>query len=140
MSKRSKASQEEVIEQAIKQLEFGQYITKLRSEKDLTIKRVAEELGISANYLSELERGKKMASDHLIRDIAKFLGKDENELFTVAGKTPLMAQEAMEQYPELGKTIAEIKADSRLTEDQKQNLFDQITNLYKRTIEEIEGT
>jgi transcriptional regulator with XRE-family HTH domain len=41
--------------------------------------------GVSASHLGRMERGDRFPSAHVLRRIAKPLGFDEDELFTLAG-------------------------------------------------------
>ena len=40
---------------------------------------------VSASHLGRIERGERFPSAHILRKIAKPLGFDENDLFTLAG-------------------------------------------------------
>ena len=40
--------------------------------------------GVSASHLGRIERGQRFPSAHILRKIAKPLGSDEQELFTLA--------------------------------------------------------
>ena len=64
--------------------EFGEYIRKLRNERNLTLRQLAEKIGISSYYLSYLETGKKTNPDiKIIANlfIALKMDKAEMELF-----------------------------------------------------------
>lgn len=54
-------------------LELGRRIRQLRRVKDLTIKELAEEVGMSAGYLSEVERGGSALSGEKLAVIALYL-------------------------------------------------------------------
>jgi transcriptional regulator with XRE-family HTH domain len=49
-------------------------IRKLRKEKHITLKKMAEETGISINYLSQIERGKTNPSVGILKRITSVLG------------------------------------------------------------------
>lgn len=64
--------------------EFGEYIRELRNERNLTLRQLAEQIGISSYYLSYLENGKKTNPNMKI--ISKLfaalkMDKTEMELF-----------------------------------------------------------
>ncbi|WNR42827.1 helix-turn-helix domain-containing protein [Paenibacillus roseipurpureus] len=63
---------EEKVPDAEYQKSFGQMIKELRLEKGLSLQEVSSALGISLNYLSELERGKKAPSIEVIKRIAEY--------------------------------------------------------------------
>ena len=59
----------------------------------LTLQELAGKAGVSASHLGRIERGERFPSAHILRKIAKPLGFEENELFTLAGY--LSAQPSM---------------------------------------------
>lgn len=68
---------------------FGETIRSLRRKHDLTQRGLASELGIDFTYLSKLEndRGER-PSEKLVREIARRLGVDPEELLALAGRVP----------------------------------------------------
>jgi len=53
---------------------FGKTVRKLRIDKGVTLKSMAETLGKTSAYLSAVETGRKNPPDKLVRDIADFFG------------------------------------------------------------------
>jgi len=51
----------------------------------LTLRELAVKSGVSAPYIGRIEKGKRFPSASVLRKIAKPLGFDEGELFTLAG-------------------------------------------------------
>ncbi len=74
---------------------FGQTIAKTRkdlglSQRELAL-RIAKEDGtsISPQYLNDIERDRRNPpGDHLLRQLARALGLDEDYLYFLAGKFP----------------------------------------------------
>jgi transcriptional regulator with XRE-family HTH domain len=63
---------------------FGEFLEKKRLEKGLTVRRTAENIGLSAGYYSDIEQGRRYppGKDILERIIAVFnLSKAEQETF-----------------------------------------------------------
>ena len=60
-------------------------IVQLRKRKGWTQDKFAEEMGISKNYVSLIENGKKIPSDRLISDICREFMVNEEWLRTGAG-------------------------------------------------------
>ncbi|WP_299022633.1 helix-turn-helix transcriptional regulator [uncultured Photobacterium sp.] len=60
---------------------FGKYLRKLRIEKEMLLKEMAETLNVSSAYLSSLELGKKSISDAVINKIcsAFSLNKEQQD-------------------------------------------------------------
>ncbi|MBC9786509.1 helix-turn-helix transcriptional regulator [Heliobacterium chlorum] len=124
-------------EQLIRLSEVGSYLRSLREEKGITLNELGESLKVSVPYLSELERGFKMPSDKLIFELAHFFQLDIEDLFNRFGKVSATAADELEQNPNLQKTVAQIARDKRLTEDQKQALYDEFFNVYHTFLREI---
>lgn len=51
----------------------------------LTLQELAAVSGVSPSYVGRIERGQRFPSARVLRKIAKPLGFDEDELFTLAG-------------------------------------------------------
>ena len=51
----------------------------------LTLRELSVTSGVSASHLGRIERGERFPSAHVLRKIAKPLGFEEDELFTLAG-------------------------------------------------------
>ena len=129
---------EERTQDAVNQVLAGAFLLKLRHDKDLALAQVCEHVSCSVNYLSEIERGKKLPSDYLIRELADFYEISEADLFQQFGKVPLTAREELESNPTLQRTLLEIRKKTKLTEDQKQRLYDHIYQLYRDFMDDID--
>ena len=65
--------------------DFGKILKQQRTALDLTLQQLGDISGVSASHLGRIERGQRFPSAHILRRIAKPLGFEENELFTLAG-------------------------------------------------------
>lgn len=66
--------------------EFGNFLKELRNKKGLTLTELAEKLGMSQPYLSQIENGKKgIPSPGVLGKLADPLGVTYIELMTKAG-------------------------------------------------------
>lgn len=115
----------------------GAYLTGLRSKLNKSMTAVAKCVGISTAYLSEIEKGLKLPSDLLIRNLSDFYKIDENELFRKYGKIPLFAREEFQKQESLQTVLAEISRKN-IPEEHKQELYDNIMKLYREFLEQIE--
>lgn len=72
-------------------MNFGDYISQKRKEKNLTIREFANELEISFTYLSDVEKGRAKAfKQEILKKIIKVLqlNKEETDLLNdLAGKS-----------------------------------------------------
>ena len=60
---------------------FGEKLHTLRTQRNLTLKELAGQFGLTAHgYISELERGKKLPTVGLVLNIARFFGVTTDEL------------------------------------------------------------
>jgi transcriptional regulator with XRE-family HTH domain len=64
---------------------LGTLIKRQRVTTPLTLQQLAAVSGVSPSHLGRIERGERFPSAHILRRIAKPLGFDENDLFTLAG-------------------------------------------------------
>ncbi len=64
---------------------LGKIIKQQRITVPLTLQELAAESGVSSSHLGRIERGERFPSARILRKIAKPLGFDEDELFTLAG-------------------------------------------------------
>jgi transcriptional regulator with XRE-family HTH domain len=96
---------------------LGKIIKQQRISIPLTLQELAATSGVSSSHLGRIERGERFPSAHILRKIAKPLGFDEDELFTLAGflspQTPSVAEESSSGYgsrhldPYVAKILAE---------------------------------
>ncbi len=64
---------------------LGGILNQRRISIPLTLREVAKAARISASHLGRIERGERFPSARILRRIAKPLGYDETEIFTLAG-------------------------------------------------------
>jgi transcriptional regulator with XRE-family HTH domain len=67
------------------QSNLGKIIKQQRVSIPLTLQELASRTGVSSSHLGRIERGERFPSARILRKIAKPLGFDEDELFTLAG-------------------------------------------------------
>lgn len=117
--------------------EFGRFLNKLRLRKGLTLVQASEKIGISYNYLSELENGKKSPKDdQVVRKIANLYGVNEDILFRKLGRLPLGTMEHIRHYsPALLSLLSEVERKVDLTPEQRKSIEEQIMNIYKKYLD-----
>ena len=78
-------------------IRFGSVLRQQRLSIPLTLQELSARARISASHLGRIERGQRFPSAKILRKLAKPLGFEENEIFTVAGylspQTPNMPEE-----------------------------------------------
>ncbi|MBN1177177.1 MAG: helix-turn-helix transcriptional regulator [Dehalococcoidales bacterium] len=82
--------------------DLGKILKQQRITIPLTLQELAAESKVSSSHLGRIERGERFPSARILRKIAKPLGFDEDELFTLAGflspQTPGVAEESGSRY------------------------------------------
>jgi len=95
---------------------FGQFIKTQRKLAKLSLRQLAAVSEVSDAYLSQLERGMHAPSIRVLKSLADAFGMSPETLLAQAG---LLDDEAGDEPA----TEAVIRADSRLTADQKEALL-----------------
>lgn len=113
------------------QVKAGFYLKSIRAEHELSLVSLGKELNVSAAYLSGVEQGTKTMSDYFVRIISDFYQIDENIIFELLNRVPLLAREQLEENKDIQELLAEIKKNKKISEDKKQKLFQQMIELYK---------
>ncbi len=69
---------------------FGEFISKKRKSRGITLRRMADELEISPAYLSDIEKSRRNPPDFsMLEKISELLNmtqEEEDEMFDLAGK------------------------------------------------------
>jgi len=68
---------------------LGQRIRELRDQEDLSLRELAEKVGVSAAFLSDIELGRRYPSDSKLAKIAHALGTPLDELRTFDTRPPV---------------------------------------------------
>jgi transcriptional regulator with XRE-family HTH domain len=97
--------------------DLGKILKQQRITVPLTLQELAAASDVSSSHLGRIERGERFPSARILRRIAKPLGFDEDELFTLAGflspQTPGIAEDSSPGYasrqldPYVAKALAE---------------------------------
>lgn len=73
-----------------KDITFGEFLQRKREEKEITLRRMADKLGFSAPFLSDVEKGRRNPPDlaklEQIADILSMTVEDKETMFDLAGK------------------------------------------------------
>jgi len=85
---------------------LGNLIKQQRTRIGLTLPALANKSGVSTAHLSRIEKARRYPSANVLRKIAKPLGLDEKELFSLAGYLP--SEHPMSPDQEKHKLLAEL--------------------------------
>jgi len=86
----------------------GNYLYRLRCKYELRLIDVADGIGISVNYLSEIENGKRVPKDEFIRKFNEYYGIDEVILFDKFGRVSLSIVEELRKDVGLHRRVWEL--------------------------------
>ncbi|GGM75595.1 hypothetical protein GCM10010106_22630 [Thermopolyspora flexuosa] len=107
---------------------IGEYIRQQRQQAKISLRQLAAQAGVSNPYLSQIERGLRKPSAEILNQIAKGLRISAEALYVQAG---LIEQ----REPDTG-VLAALRADTTLTERQRQVLIDIYESFRKENREE----
>ena len=80
--------------------QFGAFIRRKREGKDLGLREMAKKIGISPTYLSKCERDEfPPPSEDRVREIAKILGCDVDDLLARAGRVSSDISDIIKRHP-----------------------------------------
>jgi transcriptional regulator with XRE-family HTH domain len=95
---------------------LGDFIRRQRELSEVSMRQFAELVGISNPYLSQIERGLRAPSEHVVQAIADALQVSAETLYEQAGVP------RDEDGP--SRVVTAIREDSRLTGRQRQALIE----------------
>jgi transcriptional regulator with XRE-family HTH domain len=98
---------------------LGHYIRRQRELQELSMRQLADLVGISNPYLSQIERGLREPSEKVLEAIAANLHRSAEVLFERGGRH----DEATDTRPEPA-VVAAIRADPKLTGRERQALLE----------------
>jgi len=107
---------------------LGQFIRRERELRELSMRTLADLVGISNPYLSQIERGLREPSDRVLGSIA-------DNLAVSAETMRRYARPSIDDEAEEPAVVAAIRADSRLSPRQRQALitvYDSFTSRQRR--------
>jgi transcriptional regulator with XRE-family HTH domain len=88
---------------------LGKIIKQQRLISGLTLRELAESSGVSSSHIGRIERGERYPSAHVLRRIARYLGSEESELFSLAGyfsPTPATERRDADSQSQLDPLVA----------------------------------
>lgn len=87
---------------------LGKLLREARHARSWVLEDVAKKVGVSVPFLSDLERGKRVASPKRLHDIARALelsGRDYVQLFQLRQRLPPKDERWLLQNPALWKSL-----------------------------------
>ena len=130
---------------------IGNELRSLRKAKNLHVKDIAEDVGVSSTYISEIERNNKVPSNETIENMWKvgcFYGTsneliekmaqtykiDEKDLFKGFNIIPESVIYELTSKYGLYDLFYELSEDESITREEKDEFYQKVKELYKDTI------
>jgi transcriptional regulator with XRE-family HTH domain len=102
---------------------FGETIRDLRVAQDLGLRETATKVGISAAYLSRIERGKERPPrPEVVKELAKVMAADPDVLFRLSSSTDPEVVGYLHDKPEVMNLLRYIK-EASFNEDEIKSLI-----------------
>lgn len=93
---------------------FGTRVRALREALGWTLRDLGERAGgLSAQYVNDLERGRRSPSEGAARAVAIALGLDEATAFALGGRTPVAIRAYLDAHPDAAPALARLLARAR---------------------------
>jgi len=80
-------------------MDFSNLLKNLRTEKGVSIKKLAAEVGLNYTYISKLENAKVKPSLEVINKFSHYFNYNSDELMITAGKIPKDVEEILKSNP-----------------------------------------
>ena len=103
--------------------DLGEFIRAQRERANLSLRRLAENAGISNPYLSQIERGIRKPSAEILKNLARALEISSNTLYSRAGLID-------EEMPP-ASVFEAIDSDDKITGEQKKVMLDMYRTLVR---------
>ena len=106
---------------------IGEIIAQARERSGLSLRKVAARLPINFAYLADIEKGRRMPSEKVIKGLSEVeeLQLDFDELMALSGRLGDEAEKYMADHPAFGRFVRKL-ARRNLTDEQLDVLEDYI--------------
>ena len=95
---------------------LGTEIRRLRTKAEFTLRGFAQKIGISAAHQSDIEYGRRLPSEKVLKEIAKTLsnvGASYEKLKELDTRLEPELEQWMQQTPGLGEMLREVRASNK---------------------------
>lgn len=100
---------------------FGEAIRYLREKKSMTLRALAEEVGVSAPFLSDIERNRR--STDKLAEFANALDVAEDELRRFDGRLSQELKDWINENPAFVALLEDLRTSGRPPEELRQIFF-----------------
>lgn len=111
---------------------IGNELRNIREVKDISMKEVAEQAGVSQMYISEIERNKKSPSDELVKKLSDIYKIEEFDLFEGFERIPEVINEEILSNNGLFELLYKIANNPNIGSEEKENFYKQMNSVYDK--------
>lgn len=112
--------------------EAGAKLRELRKTTKLSIFKVGRAIGMSGNYISQIERGERPASDAALTALANLYGVDKREMYGYYGKMPNDEIDMIMQMPELRRIFTEVTSKRGITDEDRKEMLEEFKSVAEK--------
>lgn len=110
---------------------LGEYVRQARKRSQRTLRELAQALGITPSYLSDIENDRRVPSQEVLEGLAKHLRLDLDELLARAGRLDPQTQAYLKRSPAAVRLLRRVAA-RRLSEADLEELQQRVERLAQR--------
>lgn len=114
----------------------GIKLRRIRRFRGESVHKVAKNIGISGNYLSEIERGIKEPSDIVLESIANYYEVNISKMFSLYNRIAPLEKNVLLANPPFRKVVNQLFIDERLTDADKEHLYKEFLRIYEDFIKD----
>lgn len=109
---------------------IGEELRNIRNNKNMPMSEVADKIGVSTVYISEIERDRKIPSDEVIEKLADLYNVKEVNLFEGFKRVPESINDEIINNKKLFEVLFDISTNEKLTKEQKEEFYSEIHKIY----------
>lgn len=104
---------------------LGEYIKRRREEMDYSLREFARKIGITATFLSDIEKGTRHPSDEVLKKISDEFGDNFEDLKDLDNRVPVKElKELFNSNPKYGFAFRKL-AENKISPDELLRLIDE---------------
>lgn len=107
----------------------GKKLQEYRKQTGLSIFKVGRQIGVSGSYISQVENGKRPASEAMLVAMADLYGVDKKELFNLYNKMPNDEINTIMQHPELRQLFLDVTNDKRFDAQKLSHVIEEFRKM-----------
>ena len=114
----------------------GKKLQEYRKQTGLSVFKVGRQIGVSGSYISQVETGKRPASDGMLMAMADLYGVDKKELFDLYKKMPNDEVATIMQHPELRQLFLDVTNDKKFNAEKLSSVIQEFRKMAEEYDEE----